>query len=101
MSFFTYMLRCVDNSCYVGHTDDLEKRIAEHHAGTHPGYTRQRRPVTLVWAQDFSSREEALAAEQQIKGWARAKKEALIQSDWKTIRQHAWGTRNPFPSHIT
>jgi predicted GIY-YIG superfamily endonuclease len=101
MSFFTYMLRCADNSYYVGHTDDLEKRIAEHHEGTHPGYTRHRRPVALLWSQDFSSREEALAAERQIKGWARAKKEALIRSDWKSIQQHAWGTHNPLPAHLT
>jgi len=100
MSFFTYMLRCADKSYYVGHTDDLEKRIAEHHEGTYPGYTRHRRPVTQVWSQDFASRDEALAAERQIKGWARAKKEALIRSDWKTIQQHAWGTRHSLPSHI-
>ncbi|HEX3140139.1 MAG TPA: GIY-YIG nuclease family protein [Rhizobacter sp.] len=99
MSFFTYMLRCADDSYYVGHTDDLDQRIAQHHAGEYPGYTRQRRPVTLVWSQDFSSRDEAFAAERQIKGWARAKKEALIRSDWKALRQHAWGTRNPFPDH--
>jgi predicted GIY-YIG superfamily endonuclease len=100
MSFFTYMLHCCDGSYYVGHTDDLEARIAHHHAGSYPGYTRHRRPVTLVWSQDFSSRDEAFAAERQIKGWSRAKKEALIHTDWKTLQQHAWGTRNPLPSHI-
>ena len=101
MRFFTYMLRCTDASCCVGHTDDLDNRMAEHHAGTQPGYTRHRRPVTLVWSQDFASREEALAAERQIKGWARTKKEALIQSDWKAIQQHAWGLHNPLPEHLT
>lgn len=101
MSFFAYMLRCADDSYYVGHTDDLERRIAQHDVGEYPGYTRHRRPVTLVWSQDFSSREEALAAELQIKGWARAKKEALIHSDWKSIQQHAWGTHNPLPAHLT
>jgi predicted GIY-YIG superfamily endonuclease len=100
MSFYAYMLRCADKSYYVGHTDDLDKRIAQHHAGELPGYTRHRRPVVTVWSQDFPSREEALAAEQQIKGWARAKKEALIRSDWKAVQQHAWGLRNPLPSHI-
>ena len=101
MSFFTYMLRCADDSYYIGHTDDLDQRITQHHAGEHPGYTRHRRPVTLVWSQDFASRDEAFAAERQIKGWARAKKEALIHSDWKTIQQHAWGRHNPLPAHLT
>jgi len=100
MAFYTYMLRCADNSYYVGHTDDLERRIAQHHAGELPGYTHHRRPVMLIWSQDFSSREEALSAEQQVKGWGRAKKEALTRGDWRTIQQHAWGTRNPLPNHL-
>jgi len=101
MSFFACMLRCADGSYYVGHTDGLDTRIAQHHAGEYPGYTRHRRPVTLVWSQDFASRDEAFAAERQVKGWARTKKEALIRSDWKTIQQHAWGTRNPLPGHLS
>jgi predicted GIY-YIG superfamily endonuclease len=101
MSFFTYMLHCADDSYYVGHTDDLEQRMAQHSAGTFPGYTRHRRPVQLVWSQDFSTRDDAFAAERQIKGWSRAKKEALTRSDWKTIQQHAWGTRHPLPAHLT
>ncbi|MGY4830922.1 GIY-YIG nuclease family protein [Sphaerotilaceae bacterium SBD11-9] len=100
MSFFTYMLHCVDHSYYVGHTDDLEKRIAEHNEGSYPGYTRHRKPVTVVWSQEFASRDEAWAAERQIKGWARAKKEALIQGDWKTLQQHAWGSHNPLPNRL-
>ena len=100
MAFYAYMLRCRDNSYYVGHTDDLERRIAQHHAGELPGYTHNRRPVTLIWSQDFASREEALSAEQQVKGWGRAKKEALCRQDWHAIRQHAWSTRNPLPSHL-
>jgi len=94
MSFFTYMLRCAGDSYYVGHTDDLDARVAQHHAGEYPGYTRHRLPVVLVWSQDFASRDEAFA-------WARAKKEALIQGDWKSIQQHAWGTHNPRPVHLT
>ncbi len=100
MSFHTYMLLCADGSYYVGHTDNVEQRIAQHHAGEYPGYTRRRRPVTLVWSQDFATRDEAFAAERQIKGWARDKKEALTRSDWKTIQQHAWGTRHPLPSSL-
>ncbi|MBH9536396.1 GIY-YIG nuclease family protein [Novosphingopyxis sp. YJ-S2-01] len=85
MAFWTYMLRCSDDSFYVGHTDDLERRIAEHRSGFYTGYTYKRRPVTLVWSQDFTERYEAKVAEKQIKGWGRPKKEALIRGDWEAI----------------
>ena len=83
--FHAYLLRCSDGSFYAGHTDQLELRIAQHHSGEIPGYTHQRRPLTLEWTAEFSTREEALAAERQIKGWSRAKKEALIRGDWTAI----------------
>jgi LAO/AO transport system kinase len=98
--FFVYMLRCSDGSYYVGHTDELEHRFAQHQAGEIEGYTHERRPVELVWSQETASREEALAAERRIKGWGRVKKEALIRGDWLKIAQHAWGTRNPMPDRL-
>lgn len=89
MSFYAYMLRCADGSYYVGHTEALEQRIGQHDRGEIPGYTQRRRPVALVWSQDFPSRLEALEAERQIKGWSRAKKEALIASNWAEIQRLA------------
>jgi tRNA/rRNA methyltransferase len=89
MTFHTYMLHCSDGSYYLGHTDNLEQRIAQHQSGEIPGYTQSRRPVTLVWSQDFGTRDEALSAEQQVKGWSRRKKEGLIAGDWEVIRQAA------------
>jgi predicted GIY-YIG superfamily endonuclease len=100
MSFWTYMLRCGDGSYYVGHTDDLEQRHAQHANGFLKCYTSTRLPIVLVWSQEFATREEALAAERQIKGWNRAKKEALIRGEWAEIRRQAWGTRNPLPEHL-
>ena len=94
------MLRCADDSFYVGHTDELEKRLGQHQLGEIVGYTHTRRPVRLVWQQEFETREEALSAERQIKGWNRAKKEALIAGDWVSIRRLAWGVRNPLPEHL-
>ena len=85
MPFWTYMLHCADRSFYVGHTDDLHVRIAQHDAGTIPCYTLNRRPIKLVWSQQFGTRMEALEAERQIKGWSRAKKLALIREDWDLI----------------
>jgi len=78
MAFFTYILKCSDGSYYVGQTDDLERRFSEHQAGEGCKYTVPRTPVVLEWSQEFQSRDEAMAAEQQIKKWNRAKKEALI-----------------------
>ena len=100
MGFWAYMLRCADESYYVGHTDNLEQRVGAHHAGTLGGYTTTRRPVVLGWSQEFFTREEALAAERQVKGWSRAKKDALIRGDWKQIQRLAWDSRNPLPERL-
>jgi len=90
MSFWVYILHCADGSYYTGHTDNLDKRIQEHHAGAIPScYTFKRRPLQLAFSQDFPTREEALASEQQIKGWSRKKKEAMIQGDWVEVSRLA------------
>ena len=85
MAFWTYLLRCVDGTFYTGHTDDLEARLAGHQRGALPGYTKSRRPVVLVWSQEFASREDAFSRERQIKGWSRRKKQALIDGDWEAL----------------
>jgi predicted GIY-YIG superfamily endonuclease len=85
MTFWAYMLHCADRSFYVGHSDNLEQRIAQHESGEIPGYTQTRLPIKLVWSQAFGTRMEALEAERQIKGWSRAKKLALIREDWTLI----------------
>jgi LAO/AO transport system kinase len=87
--FVVYLLRCADGSYYTGHTDELERRIGQHRAGEIPGYTHDKRPVELVWSQETAGRDEALAAELQIKGWSRAKKEALIAGDWARVSELA------------
>ncbi|MBA4353986.1 MAG: GIY-YIG nuclease family protein [Novosphingobium sp.] len=85
MSFYAYLLRCNDGSYYAGHTDDLDLRFAQHQAGALGGYTAARRPVVLVWTEMFSTRDEAFAAERKVKGWSRAKKEALVAGDWSRV----------------
>lgn len=67
------------------HTEDLEARIAAHQAGTLGGYTSHRRPVTLVFAEAFPSRVDALEQEHQIKGWSRQKKTVLVANDWAKV----------------
>jgi putative endonuclease len=83
--FWVYVLRCADGSYYTGHTDNLERRIGQYQAGECEGYTSTRRPVKLAWSQECVTREEALSAEKQIKGWSRKKKEALMRGDWTEV----------------
>ena len=66
MTFFAYLLRCSDGAYYAGHTDDLERRMAEHQSGAIPGFTHDRRPVELVWSEAFPERVEAFAVERRI-----------------------------------
>ena len=91
MGIYVYMLRCADGSFYVGSAtgDDLAPRIDQHNAGHYPGYTFSRRPVILVWSEHFDRITDGIAVERQIKGWSRAKKTALIRSNWVTISRFA------------
>lgn len=86
MPFHVYILHCVDGSYYVGHTDNLERRLAMHAQGKLDGYTAARLPVELAWYEDAGSRENAIVRERQLKGWSRAKKRALIEGDWDKLR---------------
>lgn len=86
MSFWVYIVKCHDGSYYTGHTDNLEMRIAQHKNKIFPTcYTATRLPIDLVFSQELSTREEALAAEQKIKGWSRKKKEAMMRGDWSEV----------------
>jgi putative endonuclease len=87
--FWVYILRCADGSYYTGHTDDLERRLGQHQTGECDGYTASRRPVILAWCQECVTREEALSAEQRIKGWSRKKKEAMMRGDWAEVSRLA------------
>jgi putative endonuclease len=91
MGAFVYMLRCIDGSFYIGSAtgDDLTRRVAEHQSGAFPGYTFSRRPVELVWSEHFDRIIDAIAVERQLKGWSRAKKQALLRGDWSRLRQLA------------
>lgn len=91
MSFWVYMLRCENGSIYVGQTDDLERRLAEHGDGVGGAYTAENHPVQALWAQEFPTRVEAMTRERQIKNWSRAKKEALARGDWEAISRAARG----------
>jgi len=92
MNAYVYILRCADGSYYVGSTrTSLEERLAQHDAGSFGGYTARRRPVVLVFQQDFDRITDAIAAERQLKGWTRAKKEAPIRGDFAALHALAKG----------
>ena len=80
-----YILRCVDNSYYVGSTIDLQRRVLDHNDGNGAQYTARRRPVELVYAAEFADIRQAYAAEKQVQGWSRAKREALIRGDFEAL----------------
>ncbi|MFC3691800.1 GIY-YIG nuclease family protein [Chenggangzhangella methanolivorans] len=95
MDAWIYILRCSDGSYYVGSTRGaLEKRLAEHQSGAFGGYTAARLPVALVFSERFVRVEDAIAAERQIKGWSRAKKEALIAGRLDLLPRLAARTRS-------
>ncbi|MFN8638172.1 MAG: GIY-YIG nuclease family protein [Dehalococcoidia bacterium] len=79
------MLRCADDSCYIGQTNDLAGRLALHEAGFGGDYTSRRLPVGLASSESFGTQEETLACERQIKRWSRARKAALATGDWNRL----------------
>ena len=93
LEFYVYMLQCADYSYYVGQTSNLGARIDEHVYGRIPGYTHDKRPVKLVWHNKFQSRDDAFRIEHRLKGWSRAKKNALINGDWALIQALAAGNK--------
>ena len=84
---FVYILRCSDNSFYVGHTDNLTARQQAHNEGTATQYTARRRPVQLVYSETFESLASALGRERQLKRWSAEKKRALITGDIAALKQ--------------
>lgn len=77
---YTYILLCADGTLYTGWTNDLDRRLAAHQAGTASKYTRPRRPVTLVYTETHATKEEAMRREYAIKQLTRDQKRQLIQT---------------------
>jgi predicted GIY-YIG superfamily endonuclease len=84
--FFVYIIRCADNSLYVGHTCDVENRIKAHNEGRGALWTACRRPVVLVYREQHGSEENAVARERQLKRWTHNKKLALIRGDQAQLK---------------
>jgi putative endonuclease len=86
MLHLVYILKCSDDSCYVGVTSDLNQRVYKHNVGEGAKWTSLRRPVKLAYSEQHESESEALRRERQIKGWTRAKKEALIAGESAALK---------------
>jgi len=84
-----YILQCADGSFYVGSTQDVSSRLEIHNSGNGPDFTARRLPVRLAYQESFATLDEAVRREKQLKGWSRAKKEALISSDLKLVSKLA------------
>lgn len=90
--YYVYILKCRDTKYYTGVTNNMERRLLEHETGFDKRcFTYSRRPVTLVFYERYTDIMQAIAREKQIKGWTRAKKEALITSDWEKLKLLAKG----------
>ena len=89
MSAWIYILKCADGTYYTGYTTNLERRMNEHSLGKKGSYTYSKLPVKLMYTKQFRIKSRARAFEKQIKGWSRAKKEALINNDKKSLHKLA------------
>lgn len=84
--YYVYIVKCSDNSYYIGFTNDLERRINEHNDGLNSeSYTYTRKPVELVFYHEFNDVNQAIRFEKQVKGWSRKKKEAIINDNWDLL----------------
>ena len=77
--WFVYIVRCCDDSLYVGISNNVEERVKRHNSGLGAAYTRSHLPVVLIWTEAAESESTARKREAQIKGWTRIKKLNLIQ----------------------
>jgi len=87
--YYFYILRCRDNTLYCGQTNDLEKRLKQHNEDNKKGakYTKGRRPVALVYSEKYSTLQEAMKREWQVKKWTKAKKQALIERNVDLLKK--------------
>jgi putative endonuclease len=89
-TYYVYILLCADQSYYVGITNNLGRRFIEHATGYNEGsYTHSRRPVMVVYAEQFYRPFQAIMREKQLKKWTRKKKEALISGRFDELSQLA------------
>jgi putative endonuclease len=83
MTFYVYILLCVDRSFYTGYTKDLDTRTRQHQNGNGAKYTKSHKPDSLVYVESFDSRSKAMKREREIKKLSHQQKQDLIVSQNK------------------
>jgi putative endonuclease len=93
--YFVYILKCSDDSYYTGVTNNMERRLYEHQNGENAqAFTYNKRPVKLVFCEEYQDIKQAIAFEKQIKGWTRKKKEAIIEGNWHKLKELSFCKNN-------
>jgi len=96
---YVYILRCFDGTFYVGVTNDVDRRVAEHHDGRDLYcYTYNRRPLKLAYVGEFQRMTDAIAFEKQLKGWSHRKKRVFTEGNFADLKRFARGPNKPRPS---
>jgi putative endonuclease len=87
--YYFYILRCSDNTLYSGQTNNLEERVKIHNTDNSKSakYTKYRRPVKLIYFEEYQTLQEAMKREHQVKKWTKIKKEALVNNDLELLRK--------------
>lgn len=85
--YYVYILKCIDGKTYTGFTNNISRRLREHKSGLNRScFTYSRRPVELIFCQEFNDVEQAISFEKQIKKWSAKKKLALANEDFEMLQ---------------
>jgi len=85
--YYVYILRCNDGLLYTGITNNLSRRFEEHRSGLNKNcFTFRRRPIQLIFHQEFNDVLQAIFFEKKIKKWSRRKKNALANGDYNMLQ---------------
>lgn len=85
--YYVYILKCSDGLTYTGFTNNISRRITEHENGLNKDcFTFNRRPLKLIFSQEFSEENQAIHFEKKIKKWSSKKKFALANGDYDLLQ---------------
>lgn len=89
VNYSVYILRFSNNSLYIGQTNNLDQRLRDHHSKTSRAakFSKENGEFKLVYSENYPTLFEAMRREKQLKGWTRAKKEALIRKDLEKLKK--------------
>jgi putative endonuclease len=91
-AYYVYILRCFDGTFYVGVTNNVDRRFAEHAGGLDPDcYTFKRRPLMIAHVSEFAWVDQAIAFEKKLKSWSHRKKRAFIDGDFEALARYSRG----------